>query len=281
MMNDPIANQLEESSVKTLLFLLRHEFQQSFIEWERRQPARNGLHVASLVEPDEIWCARKHVILAFTPEYRQEVPAYWSLLAKFVHGWAIHTKWQHDLLKHTGLVAWNTEQEKYELDLTHHDIDRDIHFSPDVILKFGNMLIPLEIKGINHDEYAGHPAYYSLSGELIKEEVHGIAGATLQEAMHRNKSVRGAVPQLNLYLHLLKLPLGIILVEDKNNQDFTLFTVEYSRELAAPAAQRASQVKAYVQVARKRDVLPARCCSSPTESRAKQCPVRDFCFKHE
>src|SRR5258708_5814175 len=117
--------------MKTLLFLLRHVFQQSFIEWERRQPARNGLHVASLVENDDVWCARKHVILSIAPDSRQETFAYWSLLSKFVHGWSLHEKWQYKLLKPTGLVAWNAEQEKHELDLTHYDVDRDIHYSPD------------------------------------------------------------------------------------------------------------------------------------------------------
>ena len=265
---------------KKLIFFLRNAFIQAFIAWEKRQPARNGLHVASL--KDEGWCTRKHVILNLFPELREDVASYWTVLSKYVHGWSIHEKWQHKLLRPTGLVALN-EQGQPELDLTHYDEIRETHFSPDVILNFAGEYIPVEIKGINHNEYAGHPAYYDKAGNLLEKEIKGIAGASLEQAIQRNQSIRDGVPQLNFYMHLLRgegkeVSRGIMLIEDKNNQDFELFPVEYDREKALPMAHRAEGVKGATVTANSRGKLPARCCTSPGDALAKSCPVRDYCF---
>lgn len=265
---------------ETLTFLLQHELQQALVSWQRRAPARTGLHAYSLLDSDKEWCLRQHVLSEQFPDQREPEQSFWHSAAYLAHGWAIHEKWQHKLLRPTGLVRQHLTG-AYELDLTHWDHDRDIYFSPDVILAYAGINIPVEIKGINHDDYAGHPAYYDASGKLLAEAKPGIVGKSLTEAAKLNKSIHTAIPQVNLYLHLLQLPMGIILVEDKNTQDFTLFAWEYDRELAAPMAHRASEVKARNEIYREHGRLPKRVCASGSDARAKRCPFSGVCFSQQ
>jgi hypothetical protein len=274
MMNNPSIHP------DTLTFLLQHELQQALVSWQRRSPARTGLHAYSLLDSEQEWCLRQHVLAEHFPDQREPEQSFWHSAAYLAHGWSIHEKWQHKLLKPTGLVTHYSTGD-YELDRTHIDQDRGIHFSPDAILSYAGINIPLEIKGINHDDYAGHEAYYDASGNLIAEAKEGIAGKTLQEAAKLNKSIHTAIPQLNLYLHLLELPIGIILVEDKNTQDFTLFPWEYNKEMAQPLARRASEVKARNVIYKDHGRLPKRICKSASDPRAKRCPFSGVCFSRE
>ncbi len=202
-----------------------------------------------------------------------------------MNGWAIHTKWQEDLLEGTGLVLYNKYEGMPELDLTHIDEETGIHYSPDVILQFGPYVIPVEIKGINTEDFKGNPDLYLEDGTLYREARPGIIGATLQDASARNKSIRSAIPQLNLYLHLLGLTTppndrGIILVEDKNTQQYELFVHEYDPEISIPARKNAESVQVMLEHFDFTDgALPDRICGSIYDARAKRCPFRDTCFK--
>src|SRR5262249_45094539 len=129
------------------------------------------------------WCVRQHVLAAVAGEKREAPILGWRTNAIFLHGWRIHERWQ-DLFQHSGLVVMSGDQA--ELDLTHYDEDRGIYFSPDAIIEFGGIRYVVEIKGINHDNFV-----------LLSDD--------LQESMRVNNSIRTAVPQANLYMHLLEL----------------------------------------------------------------------------
>ncbi|SRR6266496_409553 len=280
----------------TLAFLLTHELQQAFVQWDAQQPAREGLHASSVLESDSDFCTREHILADTCPGERQQKEQFWKVLAMFVHGWAIHKKWQEDLLLPTGLVVCSDEDGKlWEIDVTHIDPATGIHFSPDAIIKFAGLTLPLEIKGINHDDFAGCEELYrpivtklafdvrSVSYEKAQDKRSGIVGATLTEAMERNKSIRGAVPQLNLYLHLLGLieppnNKGIILVEDKNTQDFMLWVHTYDPEMALEPVYKAHKVQVKIQHFHETGTLPSRICNTRNDARAKRCPFRDACF---
>lgn len=280
----------------TLAFLLTHEFQQAFHAWDAQQPARDGLHASSVLESDSDFCTRQHVLADAFPAERQTKDQYLPALQKFLHGWNIHEKWQYKLLKPTCLVAVN-EHGQLELDLTHIDPDTGIKYSPDVILaKFAGLTLPIEIKGINHEDYAGQEEMYykvviqvadrqyGVSYVKAQDARPGIVGATLAEAAERNKSIRSAIPQLNLYLHLLGLTdppnnRGIILIEDKNTQDFTLWVHVYDAALVEKPLHRAMDVRTAKQHFDFNDGdLPSRICATRNDSRAKRCPFRDACF---
>src|SRR5258708_5995954 len=141
-----------------LLFYLNSEFREAYHRWELDQPARNGMHAYPILDSDNDFCTRRMVLGLNFPGERQDQGKWWTTLAKFAHGWAIHTKWQHHLLKRSGWVLQNS-QGQYELDLTHIGIE-DIYFSPDIILQVGDEIIPVEIKGINTLDYQGTPALY-------------------------------------------------------------------------------------------------------------------------
>jgi len=182
--------------------------------------------------------------------------------------------------------------------VTHIDPATGIHFSPDAIIKFAGLTLPIEIKGINHDDFAGCEELYrrvppdhtgtsmaNLLGtyEKAQDKRSGIVGATLTEAMERNKSIRGAVPQLNLYMHLLGLTeppnnKGIILVEDKNTQDFMLWVHTYDPEMVKKPIGKAASVQLYTAIYKQTNGLPARICNTRNDARAKRCPFRDACF---
>ena len=120
----------------------------------------------------------------------------------------------------------------------------------------------VEIKGINHDDFV-----------LLSDD--------LQASMKLNKSIRTAVPQANLYMHLLELQKAIILVEDKSTQDFRLWVTDYDREAAQPYAQRADKVRGKLILYRANGGLPARICHAVSDMRAARCPMRTVCFERE
>jgi hypothetical protein len=253
----------------TLAFLLTNELQQAYQTWDKNQPARTGLHASSVLESDADFCTRQHVLAEQFPAERQQKEQYWKVLAMFANGWSIHKKWQEDILKPTGIVVKHTGDDAdgwpllpvYELDLTHIHPETGIQFSPDAIIEYAGQTMVVEIKGINHEDF------------------QGCVDKPLSAAANHNKSIRSAIPQVNLYLHLLGLQKGIILAEDKNTQDFMLWVWTYDPELAMKPISNAAKVQLYNAIYTQTNGLPARICSSINDSRAKRCPFRDACFR--
>ncbi len=285
---------------RTLLFLLKNQFDQSFRDWDAAQPPRTGLHASSVLESDSDFCTRQHVLAHHHEAERNVKDQFLPSLQKFVNGWALHKKWQEDLLMCTGLVKMGIDfrgVRNYELDLTHIDPETQIKYSPDVIIEFAGLMLPIEIKGINHEDYAGCKQLYErdfsqghlyadgFTYKLVQECRPGVVGASLQEAAARNKSIRSAIPQINLYLHLLGLTTppnnrGIILVEDKNTQDYALWVHEYDPALAEKPINNALLVRdANEHFDFNDNNLPSRICKSPNDSRAKRCPFSKACFE--
>lgn len=249
------------NDMRTVAHLIQLDMQEMFLSWGRDQPLRTGApHASALLADESEWCVRRYVLAQLYPDkVVPEKMAYWEWKRQntFLHGWEIHRKWQR-LFKHYGSVVMTNGE--YELDLTHYDETRNIFFSPDAILEFFGQQYVVEIKGINHD------AYQSLTDSLTV-------------AMRVNETVHKAVVQANLYCHLLDLKRAIILVENKNNQDFKVWITEYDKSLANPYTDRAYAVKGHVSLARNGKPLPARVCQSLEDSRAKKCPLRDVCFR--
>ena len=244
------------NELKTTAHLIEAEFRDLYLKWGGSQPPRSGLHASSLLVPDSEWCTRKHVLSALFPdEARQPELKYWDwrTQAIFENGWSLHKRWQ--MLFERFLHVVQTEitidalpkpwkQMAPELDLTHHDEVRNIYFSPDAILEFAGEKYVVEIKGIKQESYQ----------ELTDD---------LTQASKACETVAKAVVQANLYMHLLELKKAVILIENKNNQNFKAWVTEHDAEKAWPYMHRAYRVKGGVGGARIGKGYPARVCSSP------------------
>lgn len=251
--------------------LLHLHFQQMLVAWGSHQPPRNGLHASSLLVKDEEWCTRRYILADLFPD-EAEAPALqswdWKRQAIFENGWRLHQRWQ-DIFKKCGRVVMSEEQtigDDYmpapELDLTHFDAERNLYFSPDAIIDFGPDRYVVEIKGVKQE------AYLELTNDL-------------QTAMDCCETVHKAYYQCQLYMHLLDLKKGIILVENKNNQDFKLWVIEYDKDAVLDNIHRAYRVKGALVVYQQTHKLPARCCVRKTDTLARQCPMATKCFSVE
>ena len=163
----------------------------------------------------------------------------------FLEGWHVHEKWQK-LFKQAGIDR-GIEQRG-------HSKDMSLLFTPDAVIELKGRLWVVEIKSMNEFAFRranGHP-----SGEK----------------------------QLMLYMHMLAIPRGFVLCENKNSQDIRVFEKRYDPEVASPFVERMINVREYVgefAVARKRSVLPERTCTGSTCKRAMGCDYRTACYNLE
>lgn len=261
--------------------LLTLDFRAMYVQWGKSTPPRTGMHASAVL--DKEFCAREQVLLQISPE-QGEARTWnhwdWKKSIIFENGWRLHQRWQ-DVFRKCGNVVYSLATSEQvagsshgkvidgklylpELDLTHYDADRNLYFSPDAIIQFGGQKYVVEIKGLKQEAYQG------LSDDL-------------ETSCSANETVEKAREQVNLYMHLLGLDRGIILVENKSNQDFRLWIVEYEQERAWPYTNRMQEVKGRTLLAKQhgRAKLPLRRCQSKEESRAKACPMRAVCFQQE
>jgi hypothetical protein len=258
-----------DPGLRTRAALLALDFQDMFLKWGANQPPRSGLHASSLLVSENEWCTRRFVLADLFPDEAQQPELkqwQWKQQAIFENGWDLHRRWQKLFLKFGNVAYGNTNNVKGdtvtvapELDLTHYDSDRGVYFSPDAILDINGEHHVVEIKGINHT------AFESLTNDL-------------SVAMKACETVDKAVYQANLYMHLLELQHAIILIEDKNNQDFRVWITEYDKYLTLPYIKRAYLVKGMITLARTNGTYPKRVCQSPDDALARKCPMRDCCF---
>lgn len=264
-----ISSSSSNASLRTRAELVKLDFQELYLKWGGAQPPRTGLHASSLLVSDAEWCPRKHVLSELFPDEAVQPDLkhwQWKQQDTFLHGWELHRKWQY-LFKHFGgnvvvthveygLLDWRDE---HELDRTHYDAEREIYFSPDAILDIAGEHHVVEIKGVNHNAF-----------ESLTDSLHF--------AMSVCETVEKAVVQANLYMHLLELKHAVILIENKNNQDFKVWITEYNRDLALPYIQRAYQVKGGLTLARAHNTYPPRLCATADDSLARKCAMCDTCF---
>ncbi len=253
--------------------LLQLHFQQMLVAWGSNQPPRNGLHASSLLVSEQEWCTRRYVLSELFPD-EAAPPALnswdWKRSAIFENGWSLHKRWQSLFFQHGRVVyshLLNGQVDSLapaspELDLTHYDPERNLYFSPDAILDFGPDRYVVEIKGVKQESYL----------ELTDD---------LQTAMDCCETVHKAYYQCQLYMHLLELKRGIILVENKNTQEFKVWVISYDKDAVLENIHRAYRVKGALVVYQQAQKLPARCCTSKSDPLARQCPMATKCFSVE
>jgi hypothetical protein len=250
--------------------LIKLHFKNMLVSWGASQPLRTGLHASSVLVSDAEWCVREYVLAElFSDQARKPEmhPWDWKREAIFENGWDLHKRWQKIFKQfgkvvsekvEVGLAVWRDE---YELDRTHFDETRNIYFSPDAIIEFGGQRYVVEIKG-------------------IKQEAFEKLTDSLETAISVNETVAKARLQAQLYMHLLGLKKAILLIENKNTQDFKVWVIEYDKALSDLYIDRIYDVKRKLAVVKRDGLskLPQRICQSRGDARAQKCPLRDCCF---
>lgn len=244
--------------------LLRAHFESLFTAWGASNPPRTKVHASSLIVSKDEWCEREYVLAGSHPEEAQTVEQEYSahLNAIFVNGWTLHQKWQNLFKRYARVVM---KDGKPSLDLTYHHREYDLYYSPDAILIIAGTVYPIEIKGINTDEY------------------QAACDAPLEEAVKYSETIRKARIQVTLYMHLLKLQQGAILAEDKNTQRFRVWCLQYDESLIAEYLKRLISFGNATFSYQHEGLLSRRnaCCTAPGAVRARKCPMRGLCFRVE
>ncbi len=233
----------QRSSLRTVAALFKQEVEEMFVQWGLSKPLRTGApHVSAILQSDSEWCLRRQVLLALYPEEArplEQKPWDAHQNAVFLHGWHLHEKYQR-LFAEFGQIV--------EVECSHFDEVRFLHFTPDAVIFWAGQRYVVEIKGYKLDHFAR------------LDEV----GDPPEAAWH----------QCNLYMHVLGIERGLILVECKDTQELKVWCIEHDALLARPYMDRCYSVKGAVTTGH----IPARICQSCQEHRAEKCPVRDFCF---
>ena len=219
--------------------LLTVYLQHLLVRWGREQPLRTGLHASAVLVPEQDWCVRRQVLSASLAD-PLPVGTTWHTNALFLHGWTLHEKWQQLFTRFAHVV---------EIESAHYDEMHHLHFTPDAVIAFAGERYIVEIKGYHAEHY-----------------------------LSLHAPPKAAVQQANLYMHLLGISRAIVLVENKNTQEFKLWVIHYDPDVAKPFLERIAAVKAATARAAAGHSLPARVCASRQDALAMRCPVRDVCF---
>ena len=164
-----------------------------------------------------------------------------GLLRIFRAGNDIHEKWQ-ELAQLDG-IATGVERRRYSKEY-------DLYLTPDLELKlFGKEYI----------------------GEIKSQNTF---------AFKKQTDHASARKQVNFYMHFTGVPLGLIIVEDKNNQEFKTYIHEYDPEMMRKPLERIIKIKNYRNYFIKNHKMVKRICDSTTCKRAQQCGMSNACWNN-
>lgn len=228
--------------------LFKMDVEEMFNAWDLAKPLRTGMpHASAILAPENAYCLRSLVLAAHYPN-QVERPSLKPWTANqnqiFLNGWTLHEKYQ-TLFQRFGRVV--------EVETSHYDETRLLHFTPDAIVEHLGENMVVEIKGYKAESFD-------------KMDEHGPA----PEAAHH---------QANFYMHLLDLQHALILVENKNNQAMKVWAVEYNQPLVNPYLDRIYRFRTALHKAENDQGLPDRMCKTSRDRNAEKCGVCKLCFK--
>lgn len=201
---------------------------------------RKGLHASAIIKEKKDYCMREQVLSTlFKRNEAENVEIFLKRI--FKQGDIIHEKWQ-DMFKQSG-VAKDIEQRYYSKSL-------DLYLTPDAVINMLGRKYIVEIKSAST---------YSFQKMIDKHPL--------------------GTKQLQLYMHMLCIPKGFVLVEDKNNQDIKVFPVDYEPGQAKEALERLYSIKDAREEYKETGKLPKRHCQSRYCKEATRCPMSKACFK--
>lgn len=215
-------------------------FDKLFEEWNTAKGSREGIHVSSIIKSDTDFCLRQIVLMQFFPH--APLPLHGKTLRIFRHGWAVHEKWQ-SLFQLVG-IAEETEQ-------THFHKETGAMFTPDAIITIFKKRFLIEIKSMNTESYNS------------------------MKSVHEDARI-----QANMYMYLEGIRQAIILVENKDNQEYKLWVIEYEPRRIRKYVKRLEDAGVWLDLYKRERKLPNRHirCALEDTPKARNCPVKDACF---
>ena len=232
--------------------ILKQKFSKLFVlmrDKENLTEVRKGLHASSIIVPDEKFCLRQQVLsLLFEMDQGEELPV--NLLQIFAAGESIHEKWQSMIEKCSGKKGNSIKLIKNEA--RSYNEEFELFYTPDSIVEIDNVPYIIEYKSMNTIAYS--------------------SGIKLPNP---HPSAR---KQIQLYMLLTGIEDGIILLEDKNTQDFSVFKVKFNYREVLPFIERLYDIKNAKNEYLEDGILPKRCCKNSFDERANNCSMRSACY---
>lgn len=207
---------------------------------ELKSSDRYGLHASAILESDNKFCYREQVLSLF---YKQAQGENININLKriFEAGNFIGEKWQRLFLRgKLGKIE--------DMDISRFVDKYDLSYTPDGIIEVGKKKYIVEIKSMNTFQFkkaTSHPR-----GEK----------------------------QCMWYMYLEGIHDGFVLVEDKNDQNFKVFVVEYDEESIKPYIERLEKIQKYKKRFIEQKKMVKRICKNSDCKRASECSMKDACF---
>lgn len=200
---------------------------------------RTGLHTSAIIASENHYCVREQVLSLIYKPRNMDRSLGLPLLRIFEEGNQIHKKWQRLFLR-GGLCDVN------DLDKTQYNEKYRLSFSPDAIVSMFGKRFVVEIKSMRTEAYRRadkHP-----SGEK----------------------------QCRMYMFLSNIKYGVILMENKNDQQFKLQLIRHNDGEISEYIDRLNAVKSYFESKQMPPRLPA--CKSKLSKRCMECPYSIPCW---
>lgn len=215
-------------------------FEKLFEEWNAKKGSREGIHVSAIIKSDGSFCYRQIILMQHFPH--APLPLHGRTLRIFRHGWAIHEKWQ-ELFRAAGIAI--------ETETTHYHKETGASFTPDAIVRMFKRRMLIEIKSMNNEAY------------------------NAMRSVHADAQI-----QANMYMHLEGIREAVILVENKDTQEFKLWVIEYEPERIRKYRKRLRVIGEWLSFYEAERKLPNRhvLCATEDTPKARNCPVRSACF---
>ncbi len=223
-------------------------FVRLFIKRREAKPHRTGTHASDVIKPatgKQAYCPRMMVLAGHYEPVQPDVSP--GLQMIFDHGWAIHQKWQR-LFIETGVAV--------EVETTHTDKAHGLDFTPDAVVMYKGKPHVIEIKGWNQETF---------------EKVSTVSP-------WKHAKYRSAHQQCNFYMSMLGIPDGMVLIENKNNQDIKVFVIESDPTMVQPFLDRLNTIQEDLDDFALTSKLPTRICASESSTRAADCPYARVCW---
>lgn len=250
----------ESSSIKTTKektkalspsLLIKQKFNNMFLYMRDDRvldEVRVGLHASAIIGPDSEFCYREQVLsLVYEMSQGKDLPV--NALRIFSAGTSIHEKWQNMFKACSGnMKGFKLIKEEARS----YSEKWNLYFTPDSIVEIDGIKYIVEIKSMNTFSYK-HAA--------VSTNPH-------PHARH----------QIQLYMHLTGIHHGLILIEDKNTQEFEVFKIEYDYKEALPYLDRLVEINAQYKDLIEDNIQPRGLCSKENCKRAENCNMRFACF---
>lgn len=241
-----LKDELKGKTVKsedTKSLFVKSAFNKLFKQEREDSEERVGMHGSGIIASDSEFCYRQQVLSFFYKGFEPDIPD--GLRRIFLNGWYVHIKWQK-LFEQAGIA--------YGIEKRGESSQWSLLFTPDAIIRLNGTLYVVEIKSMNTFSF--------------KRAIQQPSG----------KKHPSGTKQCQLYMHMYGIPNGLVLMEDKNTQEFDIDMIKYDHEVARPYVKRMHNVKEYVKRFKDTGKLPSRICEYSGCRRACNCAYKDACF---